>query len=193
RSTKCCGEAMASLIADRRGVELSINFLVSIIFAIVLFGLGILFTKNLFSSSAGIVDLTHDQLDAAIEDMFCTNNELVCLNMNAKTLRRGDQQIFGVTILNVQQQADFLLTITAKKHIAPDGTVTELNGASGEPELEIFPDGRAFPLEKNQDERIGFIVRATSGSQRGKYIIDVAVAREGTAYGPVQKLYITVL
>lgn len=193
------------LFQNRKGIELSVNFLVTFILAVVLFAMGMVFARNLFTGSTEIVDISQDQLDAAIENMFCTNSEVVCVNMNAKTLPRNEEQIFGVTILNIFDPGDIRVTITSTKRIEKDNTITDLSGVPVTENLEIFPDERTFPLAKNKDERVGFMIRPRSTTPKGKYIVDVDVAYEGNTdcdgdgtpgcapYGTKQKIYITVI
>lgn len=183
---------------NRRGIELSINFLVTFILAIVLFGLGILFAKNLFGGSNELVDVTQEQLDDAIERMFCNQNELVCLNLNSLTLARGDSHVFGVMVLNALPAADFHVDVTTTRFIDKDGNPVPPTGPPANP-LDIFPDGLDFTLEKNKEERVGFRIAALPTNPKGKYIVDVLVKRKDPSsgnyenYDVVHKIYITVV
>lgn len=191
------------LLRSRRGIELSVNFLVSFILAIVLFSLGIIFTRNLFSGSTEIAQVSQDQLDAAIEDMFCTNSELVCINLNAATLERGQDKIFGITVFNALDDGDFTITIRDTKRIEKDGTATDLSTVPPEQRLSILPSEVSFPLQRNRDERTGFLITARSTNLKGKYIVDADVVYKGNCdgsgvtqecpYPPKQKIYITVI
>ena len=55
------------LFFGKQGIELSVNFLVTFILAIVLFGLGILFARQLFGGAEEISRLSQEQLDEQIE------------------------------------------------------------------------------------------------------------------------------
>src|SRR3989344_582050 len=144
---------------NRKGIELSVNFLVMVILAIVLFGLGIIFARNLFNSSTALVSTSQDQLDAAIENMYCTANEIVCINLNSKTLPRGTAKVFGVNVVNAYQDGEFRATIVNTKYIALDNSVTDLRTAPDDQKLQILPEDASFSLGKNKDQRTGFLIR----------------------------------
>src|SRR3989344_7592780 len=96
---------------NKRGVELSINFLVIIILSIVIFGFGVVFMQKLFSQANNLRDLTLEDLDAKIGSLVCEGSDRVCIGFDRKVIKRKDFDVFGLRILNILDTQDFIITV----------------------------------------------------------------------------------
>lgn len=194
-----------TLMRSKKGVELSVNFLVTFILGIVLFSLGILFATKLFTGAEDIAETSQAQLDRAVEDLFCSKSEQVCLNTNTRTLQRGQQFIFGVNVVNhFNTSTKFKLTMQNKRAFDKENQLIfnqsderpQYQPGPDKPILSIMPEEKEFFLGANLQERTGVLVKVLPKNWHGQYILDVDVFYdvEGAweRYGTVQKIYVTV-
>lgn len=191
-------------LSDKKGIELSVNFLVTFIIAIVLFSMGIVFAKRLFGGAQDITQLSQEQLDKKIEELFCTGTELVCLNTNSRTIKRGDQYILGVNVVNgLPNSVNFKLDIVNSKAFDKENTPIfdklaspPQNPTPGQ-DLDIFPDSKEFIINPNQQERTGVMITTHSSNPPGRYIVDIVVQYDDGSgfkpYGDPQKFYVTIV
>ena len=92
---------------NKKGIELSVNFLVTIIIALVIFGFGVKFVYNLASGASEMESLTTDDLDERIGDLLCESADKVCIGVNRKVIPRGEFDVFGIKVINVVEKIDF--------------------------------------------------------------------------------------
>ena len=64
---------------NKRGIELSLNFLVVLIISIVIFGFGVKFIYNLSSQATDLQQLTIGDLDERIGNLACEGSDRVCV------------------------------------------------------------------------------------------------------------------
>jgi len=74
----------------KKGFELSLNFLVTIIIAIVIFVFGIRFISDLVTQTTELESLTTDQLDKKIENLLC-ETEKVCIGVTKKPVNEDGE------------------------------------------------------------------------------------------------------
>lgn len=175
---------------NKKGIELSINFLVTLILAITIFSFGIIFARNLIGGASELTELTDSDLDKRIGELLCSGNERVCYGIRDKTIRRGEFDIFGVRILNVLNQGDVEFTITVSDTgIIPKGK--KVIQDVPDPRLNILPRTRTETIANNEDESFGIGIEVPKNAAPGRYILDIAVTY-GTEQYDFSKLYVTV-
>ena len=102
---------------QKKGFELSINFIVIMILAIVIFGLGIKFVNDFFKQANKLSDKSTEQLDREIGELLCPTNQMVCIPVNRKPIGQGEFDTFGKKIRNVwDKNADFKVYIYPDKY-----------------------------------------------------------------------------
>jgi hypothetical protein len=100
-----------TLLANKKGMELSLTVLVLIILTVIIFIGGIAFVWKLFAGAeeikAGIDLNTQRQIEALLRD----SNELVAIPVNTKATNPGKEVTFGLGIKNIQStRGYFILT-----------------------------------------------------------------------------------
>ncbi len=65
---------------NKKAIQLSINFIVMLIIAIVIFAFGINFIYNLLSSAEEMKDITLEDIDNRISNLMCGANKIICLD-----------------------------------------------------------------------------------------------------------------
>lgn len=96
----------------RKGVELSISFAVILIITLLIFGLGLLFLKNMYTTTKNIQEGFERQTDIEIERLLTDEGSLVAIPFSTAKLKKGESRLFGIGIRNVlKQKQNFQVTI----------------------------------------------------------------------------------
>jgi hypothetical protein len=182
---------------NKKAIQLSINFLVTLIIAIVLFTMGIKFAYDLLSKGEELEKMSQDDLDARIEQLFCSSNELFCISTSTKTIQRGKSHIFGITVHNVKQNRKFKLKIAPSRAFDKNDNMIPFSEADARG-MDPLPKQKEFSLEPNQDEKTGVRIGVPKDASKGTYIynVDVEYSIDNGAswnnYDATKKLYVNV-
>ena len=177
---------------NKKGIELSINFLVTLILAITIFSFGIIFARNLLGGASELTEMTDSDLDKRIGDLLCSGNERVCYGIRDKTIKRGEFDIFGVRILNILNQGDVEFTITVSDTgLVAKGQKQIQDVSTLDHRLNILPKVRSEIVANNEDESFGVGIEVPKNAMPGRYILDVSVTYGAEQYD-FSKLYVTV-
>mgnify|MGYP001559737279 FL=1 len=177
---------------QKRGVELSINFIVIIILSIIIFGFGVVFMQKLFSQANELRDLTLDDLDARIGSLVCEGSERVCVGFDRKTIKRKEFGVFGLRILNILVPQDFTVTVDHPTGYLGFNKNKDPIGTSN-PQLVVLPPLRTVNIARNEERNLGIGIEVPEDAVSGTYILDVKINQEnGEPYSNVQKLYVEV-
>lgn len=175
----------------KKGIELSLNFLVTVIIAIVIFGFGIKFIYNLASEATQMETLTAEQLDKRIGELLCDSSDRVCIGVEKKTIQKGKFDVFGVKIINIQDGRNFEITVTISGYTKNNEPVK----AIGLDKIKL-KYRESFFIERNSEKDVGIGVEVAKDANSGTYILDVIVKaiNDGVAepYTGLQKLYVEV-
>jgi len=156
---------------DRRGIELSVNFMVIIIIAIVVFFFGAKFIFNLVSEATEIQQLSNEQLDAKISDLLCSGSQKVCIGQDRQSAQRNGLAVFGMKIINADTaQRNFDIIVRKSAAFKNDKSpIVSIN-------LNPIPETRSITLKPNDGKTLGLGVSVDkAGVESGTYIFDVIV------------------
>ena len=169
---------------NKKGMEMSLNFLVTIIIALAIFMFGIRFIYNLASSANELEGISVDQLDSRIGSLLCDSTDRVCIGIDKKTIQKGKFDVFGIKVVNIQDAKDFDVVITRP---TPSGyTVNKQDIVTDE--LDWKPRQRTIHLERNEEKEVGVGIEVPKDTKAGTYIFDVRVA----PYNTLNKRYVVV-
>jgi len=167
----------------KKGIELSLNFLVTIIIAIVIFAFGVRFISDLVTETTKLESLTTDQLDKKMENLVC-GTEKVCLGTTKKTIQKGKFDVFGIRIINILETQEFNINAKVTKIIKNNEEIIDSNNLN---KINL-KHRKTFIIEKNNEENLGIGVEVAKDAVSGTYIIDVEVPQ----YDEVYKIYVEV-
>ena len=156
----------------KAAVELSINFLVIIIIALVVFGFGIRFLYKITTEAAGLQKMSFEQLDSKIGSLLCQSSEKVCIGIDKKIIKRGDFDIFGMKVINILDEQEFNIAVS-------EGPAYDKEKNSIDNILKVLPQTRSVFLKRNEEKNLGVGIEVPPNSISGTYIFDVAVCYEG--------------
>lgn len=183
---------------NKRGIELSVNFLVIIIISLVIFGFGIYFISRLSSSATELGDLTLGELDKRIGDLICEGSARVCIGIERQIIKRAKLGVFGLKILNLDDAQQFEVTVLPSNPIGYDSSNQPIQKTGSFRGLLIIPSlytspGRAVQIDKNEQETIGIGVQVPEDAPPGTYIFNIDIKDgAGSAYSKTQKIYVDV-
>jgi hypothetical protein len=172
----------------KAAIELSMNFLVMMIIAITIFGFGVQFVYRISSQAVELKDITADELDSRVDDLLCSSSTKVCIGKDTQTIQRGEFKAYGVKILNVEDEKDFIIRISQptpdvgfKKGGEPITTV-QVSGKN----IEFSPMGdRDLPkIPRNGEQLVGVGVTIPDDAIAGTYILNVNIFKEVVGGGP---------
>ncbi|MBI1935370.1 hypothetical protein HYS31_02930 [Candidatus Woesearchaeota archaeon] len=185
---------------NKRGIELSLNFLVVIIISITVFAFGVKFIYDLTNEANELQKLTINDLDERISGLACEGTDLVCIGIDRKTIKRSKFDVFGIKIINIKERQKFDIEVENPKENSIEflGYDKDDNNKilknSETPELSVRPRKRDIEIGKNEEGLIGIGVEVPSNAKSGTYILNVVIKTQqgGALYVPFQKLYVDV-
>lgn len=167
----------------KKGIELSMNFLVTIIIALTIFMFGVRFIYTLASEAVELESLTTDQLDIRIGELLCESTDRVCIGIDKKIIRKGKFDVFGIKIINIQDSKTFDITITPTGFTKDNEPVSTV----GLDKITVKYNPDVF-IDRNEEKSIGVGVEVAKDARQGTYILDVSVQ----PYDTLHKIYVEV-
>jgi hypothetical protein len=159
------------LFKSKRAMELSINFIVMLIIAIVLFGFGLKFLGTFFSGGMKMQKALDDQTKRNIESLL-SSGERVAIPLDNKQILRGQNEIVGIGILNVMSQNaadDFNIKVECT------GTNCQCTGTGCEvPKVTYLTK---VNIANNKQDIVNVFFDVGKKVASGTYIFNVCVAR----------------
>lgn len=171
---------------NKKGLELSINFIVIIIISLIVFFFGARFIYQLGSEATQLQSMTVEELDRKIGSLACEGSEKVCFGFDKKIIKRGKLGIFSLRIINILDSQDFDVIVTRPS--TPGYT------KQGDPipsdNLIVKPASRTAYIKENGERNLAIGVEVPKNAVSGTYIFDVAICYDdldGTNNDPTGK------
>ena len=153
---------------SRKAIELSVNFIVTFILAIVVFGMGIIFARNIMSGGTELTQQTYEKFDQQIGELTCSRGESICLSSSTKDIERGKVDAFPVTIKNdLKEKTAFIMNVEPSRAYNSDNT--EMTIPTGEWNIDFLYDDTEFTLEPGESRTIPVLVSPKKSAVTGKY------------------------
>lgn len=184
---------------NKRGMELSTNFIVILIISMAILAFGIYFINMIFSSVAEQKLALDSQTEAQLERLMDDGGKVV-IPIKSKTIAPGDLDTFGIGVLNVLDTQSFSIAITysdafnaANQQIdcVSDCPTWILTTSSTTP----ISDGVIIQqtIGKNQKKKMLLGILPSDNAKPGTYIFDVDVTKQdGVKYDSKHKIYVKI-
>lgn len=163
-------------MSKKAAIELSMNFLVIIILAIVILGFSFYLFFSVYGKAQELGELTQAQLNERVEELQCDG--VVCISSNYQKLHRGKFHLFGVKITNTGEESEFIVNV---EHVPVD-----------EQTLNYVPKEYPITIGQNKEGRVGIGIAVPKEAASGIYIFNVDVTRNGFLYGTKQQIRVEV-
>jgi hypothetical protein len=179
----------------KAAIGLSMNVLVVIIISLVILGGGITLLYKFIGGAEDLHTQLKEQTDQELERLLVDKGKKVALPMNFKSLYRGDNHVFGVGILNIDQQAygnQFRIEVELSSFY---NELNEDNTDSVNVNLEqwLLYNKKPLSISENDHDKEYVYINVPKEALRGKYIFNVRIFSEDSQYGNTQKVNIDVI
>jgi hypothetical protein len=180
---------------NKKGIELSINFIVLLILAMAMFGGGLLFVSKFFSKATSIKGSLDTQTERQIEAMLDSGSAFV-IPIHTKEGDRGEFVKYGIGLYNDGRSSSEQFSISVNFDSAFAKT-TKLPLCSGGCPADAMPQIKPSNVQTIQilpDQKQTFLVlfEIPPRTQSGTYIYTVESMQGGVEYEPSLQLIVKV-
>jgi len=175
---------------NKKGIEIGITFLVTLIIALVVFGFAIAFAFKFFGKAKEYQSQVDQNTRSQIEGLIVNSGGRVAVYPTQISLHSGEDEIAGIGILNIRgSDTNFTINVNCTEVVFGNGT-SRINP----PECDNVKITyiKQYTIKNNNNEIVPVVIK-NSGAVIGTYIIDARVTYQGGAgdvYGGVQKIYL---
>lgn len=156
----------------KKGLELSINFIVMLILALVIFSFGIYFVNRILRASQEQVE-SLPKTEEIVLDQCINQGNSICLPNNRKEIHIGKSGVFGLAIVNnFGEKKDFSVNIGIS--MAIDENNNDITAAI-EASQWTFTTHGPIELDNLKAEKISIPIVVPYGTPRGEYAFNVNV------------------
>jgi len=176
---------------NKRGLELSINFIVILVLAIITLFMGILIFRIMFAGGTEFEKEVSDRTKAEINKILMRGEDSVILPDFYREMSIGDTHVFGLGIKNNGPERAFTVLVEPKTW-----AVDERNQQAGPAVVRdwYFEKIGPFTIKSSSLEIVSIPLRITSTAKKGwTYVFNVKVVDDaGQNYGTIQKIYVEI-
>jgi hypothetical protein len=187
---------------NKKGLQLSINFIVIIILALVVFMMGIYLFTQIFSQGKEFTDLVTQDTERRMQQLLIRGDELVIIPDFSQEIKKGDSHQFVMGIkadiskcyenpLNVVPSEVFIVKTTFDMAVDDSNIPIPLTFEDKRDISQWVFASREYEIRNNEQKIIGIPVRMGRNALNGAtYVFNVEVlCSNGNLYGDVQKVY----
>ena len=180
---------------SKKGMELSINFIVILIISIVVFGFGIKIAYDIINYGDEGIKMTQAKINKHLIDIMCDSSERICVAPTTIEVRPHGSGYFTIGILNAYDDRTTFYF----------GVEESINDEIPIVDEEYWLLGEDFvTINPNEQKKLGLGVLVPGGTKKGTYVLNVYVCKgdglsscdkespETIRYGKTQKLYVVV-
>jgi len=190
---------------NKKGLELSINFIVVVILALVVFGLGLVLFKSVFSESQDLTDKVTEDTERRLNNLLIKGDELVIIPNFVQGIKPGDSHQFPLGIkadtskcanLQPEQLSEQTFSVQTSFDMAVDENDRKIDLIfEKQRDISEWVFSESTYLIKNHENKImGVPIRVGKSFQTdATYVFNVEVKCNGQKYGDLQKVYVTVI
>jgi len=180
----------------KRGLELSINFIIILVLAIVTLVMGIIIFNIIFRAGTELEKEVSQRTKDQINRLLMTGDQAIVLPDFFKEMGIGDQHAFGLGIRNYRSAAEEF-TINIQFNIAVDKKnidMTRETVATAEVDKWYFEKIGPITINPNGLEVVSIPIRVGNKAKSDWiYVFNVLVTdKQGMQYGDLQKIYVKI-
>ena len=178
----------------KAAIQLSVNFIVILIIALVVFSFGIKIAYDIMAHAEEIREDVDESTQMEIEAAL-TGGNIVSIPINHKESKLGNSVIFGMGIFNIEDTQSFTIEMSYESAYNPKTKAPiEVNG-----EEWILSNFGPYEIARNNQKITALPVKIPRNVAGGKtppgiYSFNVEVKdQSGLRYGSLQKVRVTVI
>jgi len=159
---------------NKRGIELAINFLVTFILAVVIFGAGLFIVWDVGEMTENELNDIVEGLDKRITELSCSTKDKVCIAGNEAKTKRGKTLYFTVNLNNyLSTPMNFTITVdnTTAKAYKGDNEIENIRPL-------LLPSQQNISINPKSQGQKAFAVVMPKNTLAGQYFYTVRVVAE---------------
>jgi hypothetical protein len=160
---------------NKRGISLSINFIVLLIIALVVFVMGLILFSNMFEVITGIHDGLDEQTRKEMQKICESTSDQICIYPTSLNVQKGESGIFGVGILNIDGSESFSIHSTLQNCYDKSTNEIVCNNQI------VLKEQRDVNVKLNERSMFGIPSRVDGSATSGIYSILVEVKQNGNS------------
>jgi len=154
---------------NKKGIELSINFLVIIILSIVVLSMGLVFIAKIWMISPSIIEQGFSLIDEEIEEQITAGRRVAVYPSSAKG---EDIAWFGLGVRNtVATEPNFIVDVQCTGFYDLEGN----SDACDSDDVTLTYDNTITKIENNEYKRFILAVEIDKTAVKGSYAITITV------------------
>ena len=167
-------------MGSKKGFELTMSFLVSLILSLVIFSYGVYFIYELYNNTPEPPEL---------ELPICRDNDRVCLTKDTIDIGNEEIETTKLYLLNTKDNTEtFKIEFIKNKWVD-----NEQNIHDEEFNVRILADQSDITLLTNERKELTIAFEENNNLEKGVYIVDLIIYQsDGTQYDRIHKIYLTV-
>jgi hypothetical protein len=174
---------------QKKGVEMSLSFLVMVILSITIVILGSVLVVNISNRALELDDSTEGNLEKRFAELNCAPNEGVCIGVIKRVIDRGQSGVFEIKIINHFNSTIFRLNVQpSTSYNKSDGLIDN--------NLDISYNSDNFIVEKIEEKELGVGITVPKNATLGTYVFDLSVTNKINGqfvdYGSKHRIYVIV-
>lgn len=177
----------------KAAIQLSLGFIVAVVFAVVLLSLALTWLHGIFGGFTTITDDLTQQAQNKLIETFERTNSNFAVWPNRYTLKRGKGVKFSVGIRNNAEDGldhTFVINIipaAASKDVCPEGDVRYCSAPGGESLYDFMLDWVTWDRSSSviQINSVGYKtieIRPDSNARLGTYIFNIVACKDMSSY-----------
>jgi len=172
---------------NKKGFELSISVIVTIIIAIVLLGLGVLLLNKFIGGAQEIKTELDEETDQQLS-LLLEAGEKAAIPFNSFDLRRGDSVVVGFGILNIEETQSFNFEVDESSAYDAENNALPFNADEW-----VRFDKSSVEIKSRETFKTAILLTVPDNATSGTYIFNVEVKYfpSQTQYA-LKKLYVNV-
>ncbi len=189
---------------NKKGIELSINFVVMLILAIAMLGGSLYIVSKFFEKTIITTKNLDKQTESELERMIAQGEKTI-IPFNVVNVRKGDSKTFGLGILNVLGDTmNFTVNITGKNISGCDATDSTGDSVFNpnnidENKINVIYQTSPYTVKNNEHVKAILVFWVGKKVKTCQHVYDVKVeyvpspGASAEIYNRVEKIYINVV
>jgi hypothetical protein len=179
---------------EKKGLELSINFIIVLVLAIVTLIMGIVIFNIVFRTSVELEKEISQETEDQINKLLMQGDESVILPYFFKHMERGDQHAFGLGIRNYRGTGDFTVNIDFALAVDKENVDKTIEAVGSVDIAKWHFDKIDITIGADALEVVSIPIRVGNKAKSGwVYVFNVNVTDSANnQYGELQKIYVQV-
>jgi len=165
-------------IKNKKAIQLSMNFLVSIIIGVALLSMGIVFLEKMREGGENLQQKLDEQTISELERIMI-RGQRVAIAFRSKKVKAGDTAVFGLGVLNtLEDDQDFVINVTFDKAYGKDKReICNGDGDNCPDNNWVLFTSEDRQIKSNENEKYAIAVTPDKNAKQGVYIFNVYVCR----------------